>query len=139
MSTKLNTYADICMRNNFATRKIINSILDSITTVYKYLEHSYNKEFIRMYRNTIIKITGIFGLVYERPVGSDVDVDKFVRLGIDLREDVRKVVIDNKGGIDKGVVGSIFGVLDDFRDNKLREAGVVLQDRTGDSTKYTVK
>lgn len=125
------------LQNNFDTMTAMKAILDSVSTVYKYLEGNRNRPFIILYYDYLIMILGIFGLKYVNSDESNLDVDKFVRLGVDLREDVRRVVMENKKTMDKETLQRIFAVLDDFRDNRLKDAGIVLQDRSGgDTTKY---
>jgi len=135
---KLKRHIDRCLKDNFDTPSAMKAVLDGIPGVYKYLERNRNVSFIRLYYDAIIKITGIFGLEYAKRRTDAVDSSKFIELGINLREDVRKVVMDNKGKIDKQVLGELFKVLDEFRDKKLPEAGVNVQDRSGDTTKYVV-
>jgi len=136
MVNKLKIDVDRFLHNNFDTVSSMKTILDSISVVYKYLENNHNKPFISLYYEYLIKIFGVFGLKYVKVNESIDNSDKFIKLGIDLREDVRSVVMDNKKSMDKQTLNKIFTVLDDFRDNKLKDAGVILQDRTGDTTKY---
>jgi len=135
---QLKSKIDVALRDNFDTKTAMKNILDSISTIYKYLGGDYNRSFVKSYYEFIVNILGMFGLKYAKDGGSNVDVDKFIKLGINLREDVRKIVMENKKGIDKTTMGKLFGVLDDFRDNKLKEAGIVLQDRSGNKTKYVI-
>ncbi len=127
---------DSHLKNNFDTLQVMNVMLDTIRETYKYLETNHNKAMIRLFYDTLLNVTNIFGLNYKKENTLNINTEKFIKLGIDLREDVRKVVMENKSEIGKKALGSIFSVLDDFRDNKLKEAGVQVQDRSGEGTKY---
>jgi hypothetical protein len=61
-------------------------------------------------------------------------VDKWIKLGVDLKEDVRSIVKKSKNNISKEVKTEFFQLLDEFRDIKLKELGVTLQDRANVQT-----
>ena len=138
------------LKDNFNTSKFMKSLLENITHVYKYLDTSYDKSLIEMYRSKLGIILSIFGLDYYNSRGyngsngSQVEgnnnIEPFIELSIDLREDFRKVVMKYKKEIPKEAMKEFFQILDDFRDVKLKNLGIELQDRTDDKkTKFVYK
>lgn len=132
----LKTNVTMSLTDNFNTQKAVKFILDHITYVYKYLEEAFNESLISQYRNYIRSILDMFGLEFS--ISSKVeDVEKFIELSVDLREDVRKIVMKYKKVIPKDAMKDFFKILDDFRDVKLKDLGIELQDRSGNkSTKF---
>ena len=128
---------DIALKNNFDTVSAINSILEVVRFSYKYLEEYYNKSIVTLLKNIIISITSIFGLTYSKETNQTINVCKYVDLAINFREDIRKIVV-SKENTDSMVKSKIFKVLDEFRDVKLKQAGVEVQDRGVGSTKYVL-
>ncbi len=124
---------DAYLKDNFNTPAVLETIMESIH--YFYVEFSEtNSQIVDEYHHFLNTTLRIFGLNYQTDI--DIDTEKFVSLGIDLREDIRDIVLENKTEIGKDVFREIFQVLDQFRDQKLLEAGVVLQD-LGNGSKFS--
>ena len=134
---KLNV--DVSLRTNFNTPKVIKMFMDSIRMCYKYLKKDYNLTFIEYYYDYLNDITTMLGLTYTHVMDTNIEHSQFVKLGVDLREDIRKFMIDNKKEINKKTLGGILDILDDFRDNKLIKTGIILQDVIGNNSKYLIK
>ena len=136
---QLKVDVDDGLKNNFDTVSVMNSLLEVIRFTYKYLEENYNMSIVSLFKKTVIDVTSIFGLTYLNTTNPDSsDIGKYVELAIDLREDIRKIIMSSEN-FDKNVKGKLFKVLDEFRDIKLKEAGVEVQDRSsGKSTKYVL-
>ena len=128
------------LTNNFDTSAAIRHLLESINEMYKYLENQQvNIQITMSFYRYIVRITQVFGLSYEKNNDYDKNDDTFIKLAIDLREDIRKTVMETKKGMDGKTMIKLLSVLDNFRDVKLKDAGVLLQDRSGDkSTKYVL-
>lgn len=117
------------LSDNFNTAGAFDRIMVFITDIYKYLDKDYCMELIKDTYRYFIELFGMLGLQFEQI--SQLDGGKLrdiTKLGINLREDIRNIVVQNKKGIDKSVLGDMFKILDDFRDNKLPEAGIQLVD-----------
>ncbi len=134
---------DRALRDNFDTSSVVKYLQASVTEVYKYIESSpFNLQLVEAYFDYFKQITTMFGLSFTRNSENESksqsqDIDKYIELGIDLREDVRKIVMKYKKQIPKEAMKEFFQVLDGFRDVKLAELGIQLQDRAGDKkTKY---
>ena len=137
----LKRYIDSLLCDNFNTPMVMKTILDGIPRVYKYLEKSRNVQFIKLYFDTLIKITNIFGLEYVSHTQDKDDNNKIkvIELAVNLQEDIRKLVLDNEVKFDKQVLENIFNILNDFKDNKLSEASLLLQDRFGNTNNKIIE
>ncbi len=137
----LKVKVDQNIKDNFNTRLVMKDILDSTTYVYNYLETEYDNKMIKEYLEFILNTFTMFGLDYSTRENNNNDNDKtkLIKLAVDLRDDMRKVLMKYKKDIPKDAMREFFVVLDDFRDNKLANLGIKLQDRSQNKkTKYVI-
>jgi cysteinyl-tRNA synthetase len=147
--SNMSIFFDKFMMNNFDTSSFMKYLMETISTVHKYMNGIFNYELLNRYSHAIRKYLNVMGIEYDDLLQESVlDNNKFVELGINLREDMRNIVVKNKKLIDKKVLGELFTTLDEFRDVKLLEAGVILQDMNnendgkvdcGNKTKFSFK
>lgn len=118
---------DEAFRNNVDTQTVIGLLLEGINRTYGYLEGEYNLTLILEFTRFLGRILEVCGLEFTNKSTSD--ANQWIKLAVDLREDVRDIVKNHKKEIPKPVLGEIFKLLDDFRDVKLQNLGVRLEDR----------
>jgi len=127
---------DRSLKDNFNTQKAMKSVLDFVGYVYKYLDGDYTINTVIAVRDYLNQVFVMFGLDYS--IGEmNQDVDKLIMLSLNLRDDIRKTLVKHKKTIPKEAMKDFYAILDDFRDVKLKEAGIEVQDRSQNkSTKY---
>jgi cysteinyl-tRNA synthetase len=129
---------NVALRDNIDTQIVINTLLDGINKTYGYLGTEYNWTLIGEFVIFLERMLELFGLEFKNN-DQDVNADQWIKLAVDLREDIRDIVKNNKKDISKPVMGELFKLLDDFRDTKLTTLGVKLEDRGQNrSTKWSI-
>lgn len=126
------------MFDNFNTKEVMEKLSLIMKKTYVYLEKSQNKGTIQYVYDEIMKLIKLLGLEYNLNSNLDTDVNKFVELGVKLREDIRDILKTNKKNIAKDTLNKFYAVLDEFRNTKLKKVGIVLQD-IDDITKWSIE
>ena len=135
--TSMKSKIDQVLRCNINTPKIFKLLLKGINETYVYLKCDFNVTFVREFSQYARQILGVFGLTFDSDKESG-NHEQYIKLAVELREDVRDIVISNKTNIGKGAVQSLFKVLDDFRDTKMKDVGLKLEDLgENSSTKWS--
>lgn len=133
---KLQKDIEEALNDNFNTVKVMDYIYGNIPNIYNNIDKYNNKELIE-YSEYILEIIEMFGLDYKRE--KILDTDNFIKLGINLREDIRKTLLKHKKEISNEAFKELFTILDDFRDVKMANSGIIIQDRSNDKkTKYII-
>lgn len=121
------------MCDNFNTPAIIKIIYDMINKSYSYLKLDYNYIYINEFTKHMIHILEILGLNMniEPIIFNKLNEEKWIDLIVNFRLELRNY-LKNK---DKSF-GQIFSMLDDLRDNKIKNLGVKLEDNSGNNMKW---
>lgn len=121
------------LRTNIDTQVALNTLLDGVNKTYSYLESDYSLTLVLEFWDYMTTMLNVFGLNYGSQSNTQT-VDPWIDLAVNLREDIRSTVKAHKGDVSKPAMGDIFRILDEFRDVKLKEMGVQLQDRGQNQT-----
>ena len=116
-----------CLLKNIKTKNVMVIILETIVNIYKYAATDYNTVLVSRIFEYIDNMLQVFGLEFGKK-NNDTSADKFIDILVDFREDVRSVVKQHVKEIPKDAVSNIFKILDDVRDNKLKDEGIVIED-----------
>ena len=79
----------------------------------------------------------MFGLTFVSK-NTNENIDKWIELSIDLREDIRDILKSDRKNMDKETLSKFYNCLDNFRDVKLKDVGIKIEDKDG-VTKWTKK
>ena len=123
------------LKNNFNTRDTIKEILKIMKITHIYLSEDYNYEFITYAYDNVIKIISMLGIQLSKNNQYSKKTE-LIELGLNLRENIRKLLLKNKKNINKNFFNDMINILDDFRDNKLKDVGIKL-DNKGDSKSWS--
>ncbi len=130
---------DFNLRDNIDSRSVMNNILKLINLTYAYLETDYNQVFIQETLDEIVKILEIFGSIVSKDHDSkniDSNLEKWIQMIVDLRDDIREIVKTDRKSIEKSTLIKFYNVLDELRDNKFVNHGVQLEDVGTRPTKW---
>jgi len=130
---KLKGNVNYLLLKNIDTKNIMMVLLEMITEIYKYTESDYNTILVQNSFDFISTILNVFGLDFTIQ-NTNTNADKFIDLLVNFREDVRITIKKNIKEIPKNVVTEIFKVLDDLRDNKLKDEGIMIEDNVKGQT-----
>lgn len=124
--------------DNIDTQTCILILLEFINKTYKYLTDDYNLSYVLEFTNYLENLFKIFGLEFKINKEKNVKFyERFIDLSINLREDIRNCLISNKININKEIFRILFEKLDDFRDNKLKQSGIKIEDKGLSRTKWS--
>lgn len=138
MKQSINSY----LLQNVDTKNVIHIILHAVTTTYKYTESDYNITLVNNVIDHITKIFNVFGLNFMTNLNTNEEknVDKIIDIIVDFREDIRSNIKKNIKDIPKNITTELFRIMDDIRDDKLKQCGIVIEDLGKDKKnkwKYT--
>lgn len=125
--TKTKNEINNLLMQNIDTNNVMRTILDMINQIYKYAETEYNTVLVQNGFDHIDLILNVFGLDFTSHNTND-NADKFIDLLVNFREDIRKVLKFNGKDIPKNVMSDLFAIMDDLRDKKLKDEGIVIED-----------
>ena len=113
--------------NNIDTKLVINIILNIISVTHKYCENDYNIVLIGDVVDYVIKIFDVLGLIFKEETIIN-ESDKFIDIIVDFRKEVRDVIKGNIKSIPQNVVSDMYKIMDDVRDNTLKNNGIFVED-----------
>lgn len=129
---------DHYLKSNINTKAVMKQLLDIInkTNIYVSEPYDFNQTFMNQTYNYVISTLSVFGLEFnveqkQNDLSNDKTID-WINLTINLRYDIRKTLIENNKKIDKEVFKQFFNIIDDYRDNKIKELGVRIEDKGKD-------
>jgi cysteinyl-tRNA synthetase len=134
---KINIHS--ALHDNFDTPLVMKHLLNSVSETYKYMDTSFDPKLVHTYQQYLLEIFDMFGLNYSIANNDIKDMNKFIKLGVNLREDIRTIVMKHKKNIPEETLKDLFKTLDDFRNVKLVDLGIILEDRPDKKTKYVFK
>ena len=127
------------LRDNVNTSSVMKRILDIInkTNIYTTEPYAFNMTNVDEMYHYVTKILTMFGLDYTSNKKESKSDSNWIDLSVNLRYEVRNVLLNNKKQIEKDTFKKIFNILDDYRDNKMLKLGVKLEDKgKNDPTKW---
>lgn len=137
-------FVDEHLLDNFDTPSVIKELLKIINKTYSYIETSNpNHQYVNDLYKYIIELMDIFGVGYNNNLIRSGDLTKkyneLINISIEFREKIRNITKKYNKDIQNNAKYELYNILDDFRDNKLSNLGITIQDLgQGKKTKYIV-
>lgn len=122
--------------DNFNTAFVMKDFFNHMSVTYNYLDQSPHPQYIQDCYNLFNETLTVFGINYNHQQQND-QTDKAISLAVDLRNDIRNLILKEKKNMDKETLTQIMKVLDDFRDNKLSQLGVKIEDKKNSDVKWS--
>ena len=124
---KIKSDVNYLLLKNIDTKNVMMVLLELITEIYRYTDSEYNTILVQNSFDFINTILNVFGLEFIIQT-TNTNSDKFVDLLVNFREDIRTTIKKNIKDIPKPVIMELFKVMDDLRDDKLKNEGIIIED-----------
>jgi hypothetical protein len=108
--------------------KIILDIINK-TNIYTTEPYLFNMTNVDEMYQYVIKILNMCGLEYNTSTQKEFTNSNWIDLSVDLRYEVRNVLLNNKKEIEKETFKKLFDIMDDYRNNKMLSLGIKLEDK----------